>query len=114
MAKYNKTEDEFSRQIKPIVATAETPTIYNVTMTTADTQYSQALSAGVQKFIIHTRDGTAYRFAYVTGKVATPTAPYFSMPANSIYSEDLISGDAKTLYFACASDAKVIEIIEWV
>jgi len=95
-----------------VPAPATKPTIYNVTMTLADTEYSQALPAKTKKFTIHTRDGTAFRLAYETGKVATPTEPYFSIPASAIKSEDNLT-TAVTLYFACAAAAKVIEIEAW-
>jgi hypothetical protein len=92
---------------------ATTPTIYNVTMTNANTEYSQALPSNTKKFLIQTRDGTAFRFAYVTGKVATPTAPWLTVPANSVYYEDMIEEATQTLYFACASAGKIIEIVTW-
>ena len=91
---------------------ATTPAIYNVTMTLADTEYSQALPAQTKKFTIHTRDGTAFRLAYVTGKVAAPTEPYFTIPTNGIKSEDYLTTSV-TLYFACAAAGKIVEIEAW-
>ena len=96
------------------------PTIYNVTMTVADTEYSQQLSRYTKKFLIHTRDETPFRLAFETGFVATPTEPYFTHPANTRYWEDdvclrVANADWDgTLYFASDSAGKVIEIIEWV
>lgn len=104
--------DSAGSDIDPLSA-ADTPAIYNVTMTSADTEYSQALPSNCKKFLIHTRDGTAFRLAFVTGKVAAPTAPYFTVPANQSYNEDLIQPSAQTLYFGCASAGKIIEIIAW-
>lgn len=95
------------------VQVATTPAIYNVTMTNADTEYSQALPANTKKFIIQTRDGTEFRLAYVTGKVATPTAPWFTVRMNGTYSEDNLTCAAQTLYFGCGDAAKIIEIIAW-
>ena len=96
------------------------PTIYNITMTTADTQYSQQLSQYTKKFIIHTRDESAFRLAFVTGIVAVPGSPYFTILANTRYWEDALflrvqNADwGGTLYFASDTTLKVIEIIEWV
>lgn len=91
---------------------AETPTIFNVTMANANTEYSQALPSDTRRFSIKTRDGTAFRLAFETGKVATPTAPYLTIPANSeYYEDDLRTGG--TLYFACGTAGKVVEIIAW-
>lgn len=95
-----------------LILPATTPVPYNVVMTSADTEYSQALPANTKKFLIHTRDGTVFRLAYVTGKVATPTAPYFTVPINKSYGEDFIKTSG-TLYFGCGSAGKVIEIIAW-
>jgi len=88
------------------------PVIYNVTMTIANTEYSQALPANSKKFLIHCQDGTAFRLAYVTGKVAIPTAPYLSVKASSSYNEDHIKA-TPTIYVACAQAAKVVEIVSW-
>ena len=96
------------------------PTVTNVTMTLADTEYSHQLTKYTKKFLMHTRDESAFRLAFVTGKVAIPTEPYFTMLANTRYYEDHIDVYIKntdwdgTLYFASDSTDKVIEIIEWV
>ena len=87
-------------------------------MTDADTEYSQVLRLRCLTFLIHTRDESSFRLAFEAGKVATPTEPYFTIPANSGYSEfeitnDLLIDDRITLYFASDSTGKVIEIIEW-
>jgi hypothetical protein len=94
-------------------AWAATPIVYNVTMIDADTEYSQALPTTCRKFEIQTRDGTAFRVAYETGKVAAPTEPYVTIPENCLYYHEMISPTALTLYFACAEALKVVEIIEW-
>jgi hypothetical protein len=96
-----------------LVQPSSTPAIYNVTMTNANTEYSQALPANCDKFTIKCQDGTAFRLAYVTGKVAAPTAPYRTIDANVVKSEDGLSLASTTLYFACASAGKIIEIEAW-
>jgi hypothetical protein len=95
-----------------IETTGRTPGIYNVTMTNANTEYSQALT-NCKKFIILMRENdTAFRIAFVTGKVATSTVPYFTVPEGSSYDEDNINFTG-TIYFACASAGKTIQIIAW-
>lgn len=89
------------------------PFIYNVTMTNADTEYSQALPQGTKKFLVHTRDESAFRLAFVTGKVATPTAPYLTILANTSYYEDHVKLVGNTLYFASPDAGKIIEIVCW-
>ena len=81
---------------------------------------NQQLSKYTKKFLIHTRDESAFRLAFVTGKVATPTAPWFTVLSGARYFEDGVDiyiADADwdgTLYFASGSAGKIIEIIEWV
>jgi len=95
------------------VPKATTPILYNVTMTTQNTEYSQALPTNCKRFTIQTTDGTTFRIAYVTGKVATPTAPYFTILANGKHTVEGIEASATTLYFACGTNAKVVEIEAW-
>ena len=96
------------------------PTIYNVTMTVADTEYSQQLSRYTKKFLIHTRDESTFILAFETGFVATPTEPYLTVLGATRYFEDgtylrVANADWDgTLYFASPSAGKVIEIVEWV
>ena len=96
------------------------PTIYNVTMTNADTQYSQQLSQYTKKFMIHTRDESTFRLAFVTGIVAVPGSPYLTIPSGARHYEDGVFLRVQTadwngtLYFASDSAGKIIEILEWV
>ena len=89
-------------------------------MAVADTEYSHQLAKYTKKFLVHTRDESAFRLAFVTGKVAAPTEPYFTILANTSYWEDHIDTyvvNAEwdgTIYFASDNTDKVIEIIEWV
>jgi len=95
------------------VTRATTPVIYNVTMTLADTEYTQALPANTKKFSIRTRDGTAFRLAFETGKVAEPTEPYIDVLANLPYTEEQIEPATLTLYFGCGGAGKIAEIVAW-
>lgn len=101
------------------MATSETltPTVYNVNLTTADTQYSQALPANTRYFSVWCRDGSVMRLAFVTGKVATPTAPYLTIGANAAYNSPekiQASPSGLTLYLASPDGSKVAEILAWV
>jgi len=98
------------------VFAATQPFIYNVAMTNADTEYSQALPEGTKRFSISVQSGAAadiFRVAFVTGKVATPTAPYLTYAGDVEYFEDALSLDSQTVYFACDSAGKVAQIIAW-
>ena len=89
-----------------------TSTKYAITMTNANTEYSQALT-DVRKFRIHTRDFSAFRLAYETGKVATPTDPYETVPAGAEKYEDGLPGISLTLFFASPAAGKIAEIECW-
>lgn len=89
------------------------PVIYNVTMTLADTEYSQALPPNCRKYEIHLRDWSTFRFAYETGKVATPTEPYETIPAGGSKYEEHIRPESLTLYFASPAAGKTAEIEAW-
>ncbi len=86
------------------------PQVSNVTLTSADTEYSQEI-LGAQKFTVQCRTNFAVRVAYVTAKVATPTEPYITIKAGSVYWEDNISLAGRTLYFASSEAGVIIEII---
>jgi len=85
-------------------------------MTDANTEYSFEIPAGSVRFSIKCQDGTAFRLAFVTGKVATPTAPYLTILANGALNDpgDIqIGSTALTVYVACASASKVIECVSY-
>ena len=86
-------------------------------MTLADTEYSQALPAGCKRFLIHTRDESEFRVAFIAGLVAAPTNPYLTVLARKVYYEDWLhlpeAVGARTIYFASASALKIIEIVAW-
>jgi hypothetical protein len=92
---------------------ATTPTSYNVTMTLANTEYSQALPANTKRVCLQCRGLYDVRFAFVTGKVAGPVAPYHTLLAGMNYWEDNLSLAATTIYVACGVAAQVAELVCW-
>jgi hypothetical protein len=92
-----------------------TPTMYNVTLTNPDTEYSQAMPTDCRLIEFQARTSAAIRFAFVTGKVATPTAPYMTLKAGDYYFTPVINQGASpsTLYLASSVAATVVEIIAW-
>lgn len=89
---------------------AATPVVYNVTMTTANTEYSQALPANTKKFLVKCRG--AYDIKLCFTALASGTT-YITVPAALSYWEDLIQPSTITLYFQCATAAQVAEIVAW-
>lgn len=92
---------------------ANTPTIYNVTLTNANTEYSQVLPAGTEKFAMQPRTAVDVRWAHVTGKVATPTAPYMTMKGGAGLSMSDADPASLTVYLASGTAGTVVEIIAW-
>lgn len=91
---------------------ADTPVEYNVTMTVADTEYSQVLPVETKAFMIHTRDESLFRFSFVTGKVAGPAAPYTTVLSGKILQISGLKLDAAmTVYFGSPDAGKIIEMI---
>jgi len=85
-------------------------TVYNVTLTLADTEYSQPLPSSTRELRFRCRTLHDIRFAWVSGKVATPTAPYLTLPAGSDYHSDEKDLTGKTLYLASSEAGVVVEI----
>ena len=95
------------------VARVTTPTIYHVTITDADAEYTQALPANTKKFAIHLQDYSGFRLAFETGKVAAPTAPYLTYPSGCEYFLDGADLTDNTIYIAAPAASKVAEIEVW-
>lgn len=93
------------------------PTIYNLTLTLADTEYSQQLPGNCKQYDVQCRTAAAVRFAYETGKVATPTAPYATLKAGGTFTSDFVpqanAQDGITIYFASSTAGAVVEIIAY-
>lgn len=92
---------------------ATTPTVYNVTLTNANTEYSQALAANTRRLCFRCRSGVACRYAWVTGKVAGPTAPYQTLQAGAEYALDGVKLAATTLHLASATAGVIVEVEVW-
>ena len=84
-----------------------TPIIFNVTVGTANTEFSQALPANTKKFIIKSRNSAKITFYYSPSATETLTINAgFSFEDTSFYL-------GQTIYFKC-SKADVIEVVAYV
>lgn len=92
---------------------AATPNTYNLTLTSSNTEYSQALPANCRRVFFQCRTNKDVRFAWVTGKVAGSTAPYMTLKAGTTYSSDDVNIASGTLYFASGTAGVVMEIEAW-
>lgn len=91
------------------------PTIYNLTLTNANTQYSQALPTNCHYFSLWCRTAYDIRFAFTTGIVATPTGNYLTCFAGMAYNspEKLVIAPNTTLYCASSTAGVIVEILAW-
>ena len=107
----SKLEEFLDQEINPLV-----PTIYNVALVAADTEYSQAIPSGTRKIGISVQGGKSVdflRLAFVTGKVAAPTAPYFQIGQDKEFYENGIVLEGVTVYLASSVAAATAQIICW-
>jgi len=88
---------------------------YVITVTDADTEYSQALPENIVALEIMCRDGTAIRHSFTTGGVAAGAAAgdYKTLLANGTYYKDHLYLNEPTLYVACDSSTKYVEVRCW-
>ncbi len=92
---------------------AATVTEYNVPLTNANQEYSQALPANCRKLTFRCRRAVEIRYAWVVGKVAGSTAPYQTLKAGANNSIDGIKLAGATIYFACSGGNEVVEMEAW-
>ena len=90
----------------------------NVTLTLGDTEYSITLPQNTKAFMFQNRSANAMRFAFEGGKVATPTAPYFTLKGGAVYSMSDVnfseaSGGVLYLGIAPANSGDIIEVEVW-
>lgn len=88
------------------------PTVANVEMTLADTEYSYALPAGTARFSFKLRNpGYQARIAFVSGALGTT---YKNLMQGEIYSEKNLRQGPNSLYFQSPTAGQVAEILTWV
>ena len=86
-----------------------------LSMPTANTEYSYDLPENVERFSFQLRDpSVVLRVSAKAGKVATSANPYFTVPADAEWTEDnLFEPKTQTFYFATASATQTLEIRLW-
>ena len=89
-------------------SSVSSPTIYNITITTANTIQSQALPDGTTNIYIRQREKKAVVEFGFTASLAT----YVTIPKNSSYSDNGINTSGETLYFR-STKTGVLEILIW-
>jgi hypothetical protein len=90
---------------------ATTPTVANVAMTTAGTEYSYSLPSGTKKFLIKLRGGSEFKVAY---SATTSGTIYISVAKYNWYGESDMDLSGLTIYFQSPTASETAEIISWV
>ncbi len=88
------------------------PTVYNITLTVADTQYSQSFT-NVKSLWFQCRTAVDIRYAFIPNKVATPSAPYMTLKSGQVFEEYNINISSFTVYFAGDTGGEIVEIEKW-
>ena len=96
-----------------VIAGAANPTVANVAVVAADTEYNYTIPAGTKKFWLRVRnlDGVA---AYLKVYYVSGDTVYATVNPGGIYVEQDLTTSALTIYFKCNYPNRVVEIVSWV
>lgn len=83
---------------------------YNLTLTSAGTEYSQALTGGVSQVTVQCRSANAVQMAFSFGQSGTT---YWTIKSGDAYYEQIINASDVTLYLQSTTAGVVVEIIAW-
>ena len=101
------------------VSPATTITEDYITIVAANTEYSKALPTNCKKLTFRCVDstmlqaGSDIRYAFTTGKVATPTLPFQMLDGGAVYSEGNLNLTSKTLYVAGITAGNIVLLEMW-
>lgn len=99
-----------SGTINVAVDSADTPTVFNLSVAMANTEYSQALPENTKKLLIKSRVHNAtLQFSFEIGDSGTN---FVTIPFGAFYESDGLLLGSKTLYIR-SSKATTIEILAW-
>ena len=76
----------------------------------ANTEYSHAFPDNTKQFRARARTAYDVRYSWDSGKVATPIAPYSTLPAGLELYGDAVNFTSKTLYFATSTSGVIVEM----
>lgn len=101
----NVTTTARSRQV-----VATNPTIYNLSMPTAGTEYSQALGSSTKKLLVRMRDKGRTRFAFSSGDT---NVEWITLEPGAVYFEENLDLNGVTIYLQSNIAGQTAEILEW-
>lgn len=96
-----------SKEANAVLGFAGLPTIVNLTLTSANTEYSVTLPRNVGTITIQSRTSADFKIGVTSGQSGTT---YFTIKSGNAYYETTIAMDGTTLYFQSPNAGQVIEI----
>jgi hypothetical protein len=99
-----------SSTVRAKIVTATTPTIYNVSIPLANTEYSQVLNDAVKKLLIRARNKAQLKFSFVSGNT---NSLYITIEPGAVFFEENLDLSNATLYIQGSTAGNVVEILEW-
>ena len=92
------------------LSNVDTPTIFNVTMATKGTEYSQLLPDNTARFILRARNNAKLQLSYISGQT---DSNYLTIIPGNIYTVEAVKLTGKTIYFQSTKDNTIVEIVTW-
>lgn len=91
--------------------TVGTPTVANVAMASATTEYSYALPSGTKVFKLQNRSNGLIQFAFTATESSTK---YWTVFPGQQYCDARLSGSISiTLYFQSPAAGQTLEVVSW-
>lgn len=108
---YLEPNTDGSIDVVDVGSVAATPTIFNISVPTANVEVSQSLPSGTKKFSIQVRNSTALlQFAFAVGQSATN---FIRLVRGASYEVTEILTTSLTIYFQTNNPSQIVEIIAW-
>lgn len=89
---------------------AKEPTIYNLSMPLAGTEYSQVISANAKQIMVRMRVRGRAQIAFASGNSGTL---FFTLEPGCVYSQENLDLEGVTIYLQSNVPNQVAEILEW-
>lgn len=91
--------------------TVSSPTITNLTLTTANEEYAIPLPTGSRRFTLKLRSGGLLKLSYTTGASGTT---YFTIFPGSVMTEEALAPSTNyVLYVQSPQSGAVVELVSW-
>lgn len=86
------------------------PTLQNISMAVAGTEYSVVIPVGAKRFSIYSRDSAILKAAYISGQSGLN---YFTIGYGVSYDENNLAGSSLTLYIQSNKANTILEVLSW-